>query len=40
MFVKPKIKLKMRRKAWRPYTVGLVNYDYIKDKTLQRKEKK
>ena len=37
MFAKPKQKLRMRRKAWRPYSVGLVNYDYIKDKTLQGK---
>ena len=38
MFAKPKVKLRMRRKAWRPYSVGLVNYNFIRDKTLQRKK--
>ena len=37
MFAKPKLKLRMRRKAWRPINMGLTNYNFICDRTLQRK---
>ena len=39
MFAKPKLKLRMRRKAWRPIMCGAYNFNYITDRTLQRKKK-
>ena len=38
MFAKPKLKLRMRRKAWRPINIGMIKYAFISDKTLQRKK--
>ena len=36
MFAKPKVKLRMRRKAWRPFNLGLINYIYKSAKLIHK----
>lgn len=38
MFAKPKVKLRMRRKAWRPIPINYGAFTFICDRTLQRKK--
>ena len=39
MFAKPKVKLRMRRKARRPIPLAVYNFNYITDRSFQRKKK-
>ena len=39
-FAKNKIKIRLRRRAWRPYKLGLYNYNFINDKALKKKMSK
>jgi hypothetical protein len=39
MFAEQKLKVRMRRKAWRPLILGVRNFLYVCERTVKREER-